>query len=54
MILGTRGDTAAVECRPWRNGSMLALAAALVVIAFWVPAPLFRLISAAAQVVRGQ
>ena len=54
MILGARGDTAAVERRPWRNGSMLALAAALVAIAFWVPAPLFRLISAAAQVVRGQ
>lgn len=54
MILGPRGDTAAPERRPWRNGSLLALAAALVVIAFWVPAPLFQLISGAAQVVRGQ
>jgi hydrogenase-4 component F len=54
MILGPRGDTAAVERRPWRNGSLLALAAALVVIAFWIPAPLFQLISGAAQVVRGQ
>jgi hydrogenase-4 component F len=54
MVLGPHGNTAAVERRPWRNGSILALAAALVVIAFWVPAPLFQLISGAAQVVRGQ
>jgi hypothetical protein len=40
--------------RPWRNASLLALAAVLVVIGFWVPAPLFQLISNAAQVVNGQ
>ena len=54
MILGPGGDTAVAARRPWRDGSVLALAAVLVVIGFWVPAPLFDLIRGAARVVSGQ
>ncbi|MGA3080034.1 MAG: proton-conducting transporter membrane subunit [Terracidiphilus sp.] len=54
MILGPDGDTPVAARRPWRDDSLLALAAVLVVIAFWVPAPLFQLISNAARVVSGQ
>jgi hydrogenase-4 component F len=54
MILGPGGDTAVAERRPWRDGSVLALAAVLVVIGFWVPAPLLDLIRGAARVVSGQ
>jgi hydrogenase-4 component F len=54
MILGPAGDTAVAPRRPWRNGSLLALAGALVVIGFWVPAPLFELVRGAARVVSGQ
>jgi len=54
MILGPRGDAPVVARRPWRDGSLLALASALVVIAFWVPAPLLELVREAARVVKGQ
>ena len=54
MILGPRGDTPVAPRRPWRNGSLLALAAVLVIIGFWVPAPLLELIRGAARVVNGQ
>jgi hydrogenase-4 component F len=54
MILGPRGDAPGAARRPWRDGSLLALASALVVIAFWVPAPLLELVRQAARVVSGQ
>ncbi len=54
MVLGPRGDVEDAPRRPWRNGSLLALAGVLVVIGFWVPAPLFQLMSNAARVVSGQ
>ncbi len=54
MILGPRGDAPVAARRPWRNGSLLALASALVIIAFWVPAPLLELVRQAAHVVSGQ
>jgi len=38
---------------PWRETSILALAAVLVVIGFWLPAPLLELIRGAARVVTG-
>jgi hydrogenase-4 component F len=54
MVLGPGGDAAVAARRPWRDGSLLALASVLVVIGFWIPAPLFQLISNAARVVSGQ
>jgi len=54
MILGPGGDEPVAARRPWRNGSLLALASTLVIIGFWVPAPLFELIGRAARVVSGQ
>jgi hydrogenase-4 component F len=54
MVLGPRGDAPVAKRRPWRDGSLLALASALVVIAFWVPAPLLELVRHAARVVSGQ
>jgi hydrogenase-4 component F len=54
MILGPKGDSPPAGPRPWRDGSLLALAVALVVIGFWIPAPLFELIRGAAKVVSGQ
>ncbi len=54
MVLGPRGDAPVAARRPWRNGSLIALASVLVTIGFWVPAPLFHLVRAAARVVSGQ
>jgi hydrogenase-4 component F len=53
MILGPPGDAEVAGRRPWRNGSLIALATALVAIGFWVPAPLLDLIRGAARVVSG-
>jgi len=54
MILGPAQDTPVAPRRPWRDGSLLALAVALVTVGFWIPAPLLALIRGAAQVVSGQ
>jgi hydrogenase-4 component F len=53
MILGPAGEHPAATWHPWRNTSMLALAAILVIIGFWLPAPLLALIRGAAGVVTG-
>jgi hydrogenase-4 component F len=53
LVLGPGGDAVAGQ-RPWRNGSILALAAVLVIIAFWLPSPLLDLIRGAARIVGGQ
>ncbi len=53
MILGPPGEAAVAAPRPWRNGSLIALATVLVVIGFWVPGPLLVLIRRAASVVSG-
>ena len=39
--------------RPWRDASLVVLAAVLVVIGFWLPAPLLSLIRGAARVITG-
>ncbi|MGC9158391.1 MAG: proton-conducting transporter membrane subunit [Terracidiphilus sp.] len=54
MILGPGEDAPVAAQRPWRNGSLLALVSTLVIIGFWVPAPLFELVRGAARVVIGQ
>lgn len=54
LVLGPPGDAPASEWHAWRDGSVLALAAVLVVIGFWLPAPLVELIRGAASVVAGQ
>jgi hydrogenase-4 component F len=54
LVLGPgNGEFAPAALRPWRDTSMLTLAAILVVIAFWLPAPLLELIRGAARVVTG-
>ncbi|MGD0097980.1 MAG: hydrogenase 4 subunit F [Terracidiphilus sp.] len=54
MILGRGDERPVAPRRPWRDGSIVALAAALVVIGFWIPAPLLELTHRAAQVVSGR
>ena len=53
LVLGSPGDVPAAKWHPWRNTSMLALAAVLIVIGFWLPGPLLELIRGAASVVAG-
>ena len=54
LVLGASHGAPAVAWHPWRNTSMLALAAVLVIIAFWIPAPLLELVRGAARVVTGE
>ena len=53
LMLGDNGSQPAAALGAWRDSSVLALAAALVVIGFWLPGPLMQLIRAAAGVVTG-
>jgi hydrogenase-4 component F len=53
LVLGEAGEAPVAALRPWRDFSILALAAALVMIGFWLPGPLLALIRGAAGVVTG-
>ncbi len=53
LVLGSTDEPPAPAFRPWRDSSTLALAAILVIIGFWLPAPLLDLIRGAARVVTG-
>jgi hydrogenase-4 component F len=53
LVLGTAKEGRTARWHPWRNASMLALAAVLVVIGFWLPASLLDLVRGAARVVTG-
>jgi hydrogenase-4 component F len=54
LVLGNNpAEQPAAALRPWRDSSMLALAAALVIVGFWLPSPLLQLIRGAASVVTG-
>jgi hydrogenase-4 component F len=55
LVLGTPAtEGATAERRPWQSAAIVALAAILVVIGFWLPAPLLELIRGAARVVTGE
>lgn len=54
LILGPAVGHQPAGRQPWRNASILVLAAMLVVTGFWLPAPLLDLIHGAARVVTGQ
>jgi hydrogenase-4 component F len=54
MVLGRAEERPPAAWHPWHNTSMLALAAILVIIAFWLPAPLLDLIRGAAGIVTGR
>jgi len=53
LVLGPAAEGPPAERRPWQDASVLALAAVLVVIGFWLPVPLLDLIHGAARVVAG-
>lgn len=53
LVLGEGDGQPALALRPWRDVSILALAGVLIVLAFWLPAPLLALIQRAAQVITG-
>jgi hydrogenase-4 component F len=53
LVLGPGGESVAGR-RPWRDNTVLVLAVVLVVIGFWLPAPLLELIRGAAKIVGGQ
>ncbi|SPF56082.1 fragment of membrane-bound (NiFe)-hydrogenase (Ehf-type, Group 4f), antiporter subunit D [Candidatus Sulfopaludibacter sp. SbA4] len=52
-MLGPSDEAPVAALRPWRDYSMLTLAAVLVAIGFWMPVPLLDLIRGAARVVTG-
>jgi hydrogenase-4 component F len=53
LVLGPAGEGPVAKWHPWRDISVLVLAAVLVVIGFWLPGPLLDLIRGAAKVVSG-
>ncbi|MGO9229246.1 MAG: proton-conducting transporter membrane subunit [Bryobacteraceae bacterium] len=53
LVLGSGNAQPAAALHPWLDYSMLTLAAILVIIGFWLPAPLLELIRGAARVVTG-
>jgi hydrogenase-4 component F len=53
LVLGPSHGEPPAAWHPWRNLSMLTLAIVLVIIAFWIPAPLMELVRGAAKVVTG-
>jgi hydrogenase-4 component F len=53
LILGPKREEPVEGLHPWRDYSSLTLAAALAIVGFWLPAPLFELIRGAARVIAG-
>jgi hydrogenase-4 component F len=53
LMLGDRPEAPVARPQPWRDWPMMATAAVLVVIGFWMPTPLLELIHGAARVVTG-
>jgi hydrogenase-4 component F len=54
LVLGPATEAPPADWHPWQGISVLALAGVLVVLGFWLPAPLLELIRGAARVVAGE
>jgi hydrogenase-4 component F len=54
LVLGPATEAPPADWHPWQGISVLALAGVLVVMGFWLPAPLLELIRGAARVVVGE
>jgi len=54
LVLGPEPAASEASWQPWRDTAIVSLAVVLVVIGFWLPAPLLALIRGAARVVAGQ
>ena len=52
LVLGS-SEEARTPWYPWRDTSILVLIVVLIVIGFWLPAPLLELVRRAARVVSG-
>ena len=53
LVLGPADPAPAAPWYPWRDSAVLLSTAVLVIMAFWLPAPVFTLIRAAAGIVSG-
>jgi hydrogenase-4 component F len=53
LVLGPDPSLPPAETCRWKKGSVGGLAAVIIVMGFWIPAPLFRLIQGAAGIVMG-
>ncbi len=53
LVLGPDPGLPAPETCRWKRCSIVGLAAVIIVMGFWIPAPLFRLIQGAASIVMG-
>ncbi len=53
LVLGPDPGLPAPETCLWKRCSIVGLAAVIIVMGFWIPAPLFRLIQGAASIVMG-
>jgi hydrogenase-4 component F len=53
LVLGPPDGGPPAGPRPWRDGALAALAVVILVLGFWLPAPLYRLIQDGARVLGG-
>jgi hydrogenase-4 component F len=53
LVLGEDPGLPAADMCPWKKYSVAGLAMVIVVMGFWIPAPLFRLIQGAVGIVVG-
>ncbi len=51
LVLGPDPGLPAAETCPWKKSAVVGLALVIIVMGFWIPAPLFRLIQGAADIV---
>jgi hydrogenase-4 component F len=51
LVLGSEPTSPPADTCPWKKYSVLSLAAVIIVMGFWLPAPFFKLIQTAAGIV---